>query len=150
LPVIPAVRVVILPSVRLAVSLSVLHIAAGVLGGVLPVPAGPKSAFIAGVAWSLKRCLSEVALLRAPGAIVAVNVTQDGRVFCRIPGGEWLDCELLPSSFVSHSLTILNLRVRGNRRARHVVLCCDNVNAEDFRRLRIWLRWAAGQSLDQA
>jgi toxin CptA len=144
----PAMRVVILPSVRLAVSLSVLHIAAGVLSGVLPVPAWPKGAFIAAVAWSLNRCLSEVALLRAPGAIVAVNVTPDGRVFCRTPGGEWLDCKLLPSSFVSHSLTILNLRVRGNRRARHVVLCRDNVDAEDFRRLRIWLRWAAGRRLD--
>jgi toxin CptA len=137
--VIPAVRIVILPSVRLAVSLSVLHIAAAVLGGVLPVPAWPKGAFIVAVAWSLKRCLSEVALVRAPEAIV----------FCRTPGGEWLQCELLPSSFVSHSLTILNLRVRGTRRARHVVLCCDNVDTEDFRRLRIWLRWAAAASMSR-
>jgi hypothetical protein len=94
------------------------------------------------MAWSLKRCLDRVALLRAPDAIVAVKVTRDGNVVARSRAYTWLECELLPSSFVSHRLTILNLRMDGIRRSREVVLCCGNVNAADLRRLRVWLRWA--------
>jgi toxin CptA len=45
-------------------------------------------------------------------------------------------------SFVTDWLTILVLAQEGRRRARHVVITPDNVDAGDFRRLRVWLRWA--------
>jgi len=120
------------------------------LGGSLLSPVWLKAAIVTAVVWSFRQCLGEVALLRAPGAIVAVTISRDGKVLCRSRSGAWLEYELLPSSFVSHRLTILNLRVRGSRRARHVVLCGDNTDADDLRRLRVWLRWAAGKSVRSA
>jgi len=145
----PTLRVLILPSVRLAVLLSVLHLAAGALVCWLPFPLWPKAAFVVAAAWCLRRCLNEVALLRAPRAIVAVAITGEGRVIAFTGGGAVLECELLPSSFVSHRLTVLNLRPREGRRVWHVVLCCGNVNSADLRRLRVWLRWAAGKTLNR-
>jgi hypothetical protein len=145
----PPQRLAISFSTCLAVVLSALHVAAGALAALMPIPAWAKAISIVAVLWSLKHCLGEVALLRSPGAIVAVDVTREGRVFCRTRRGEWLDCELLPSSFVSYRLTILNLRVRRTQRTHHVVLCRDNVDPADFRRLRAWLRWAALTSVSR-
>jgi toxin CptA len=85
------------------------------------------------------------AALRAPVAIVALEVTEGGRVSFRTRQGEWRECELLGSSYVSPYLTILNLEPPGAR-VRHAVLVPDNVEAQDFRRLRTWLRWAAHPS----
>lgn len=146
----PTLRLVIHPSPGLAACLSALHLAAGLLGGSLLSPVWLKAAIVTAVVWSFRQCLGEVALLRAPGAIVAVTISRDGKVLCRSRSGAWLEYELLPSSFVSHRLTILNLRVRGSRHARHVVLCGDNTDADDLRRLRVWLRWAAGKSVRSA
>jgi hypothetical protein len=143
-----ALRIVILPSVGFAVLLGVLHLGAAALGGMLPAPAWQTAGYIAAVAWSFKRCLDEVVLLRAPGAIVAVNVSSEGKVYAQTRGGTWLESELLPSTFVSHRLTILNLKVGATRRRRHVLLCPDNVDTADFRRLRVWLRWAATKSVN--
>jgi len=135
----------ILPSVRLAVLLSVLHLAAGALVSWLPLPLWPKAAFVVAAAWCLRRCLDEVALLRAPRAIVAVEVTGEDGVIACTGSGAALECKLLSSSFVSYRFTVLNLRPRDGRRTRHVVLCCGNVKSADLRRLRVWLRWAAGK-----
>ncbi len=143
----PALRVMILPSVRLAVLLSVLHLGVGALVCWLPLPLWPKAAFVVAAAWCLRHGLDEVALLRAARAIVAVEITREGRVIACTRGGAALECRLLASSFVSYRFTVLNLRPRDGRRARHVVLCCGNVNFADLRRLRVWLRWAAGTTL---
>ena len=145
----PRQRLAISFSTCLAAVLSALHVVAGALAALMPIPGWAKAISIVAVLWSLKHCLGEVALLRSPGAIVAVDVNGEGRVSCRTRRGEWLDCELLPSSFVSHRLTILNLRVRGTQQTRHVVLCRDNVDPTDFRRLRAWLRWAAPRSVSR-
>jgi len=143
----PTLRIVILPSAGLGALLLVLHLGAAALGAWLPAPVWPKAVFLAALAWSLKRRLEDVALLRAPGAIVAICVTSDGRVLARTRDGTWLRCELLPSSFVSYRLTVLNLRAHGTHSVRNVVLCCGNVNASDLRRLRVWLRWAATKTV---
>lgn len=139
----------VLPSPGLGALLCVLHLGAGALGVVLPAPAWTKVLLLAAVAWSLVRCLERHVLVRAPGAIVSVNVTSEGGVLARTRNGASLECDVLPSSFVSHRLTILNLRPRGTRQERHVVLCCDNVNESDFRRLRVRLRWAAPGSMNR-
>lgn len=145
----PLGRLAIFSSPCLAGALSVLHVAAGALAAVMPVPIVWKVIFIVAVLCSLIHCLRHEVLLRAPGAIVSVNITREGRVFCRTRRGDWLDCELLPSTFVSHRLTILNLKVRETQRTRHIVLCGDNVEPADFRRLRAWLRWAAPTSVSR-
>ena len=74
---------------------------------------------------------------------MALEITGDVRISFHTRRGEWRECELPGSSYVSPHLTILNLKLPGTRRIRHVVLVPDNVDAVDFRRLRKWLRWGA-------
>lgn len=145
----PTLRVMVLPSIRLAALLCALHLVAGALVCWLALPLWLKAAFVVAVAWRLRYCLDEVALLRAPRAIVAVAISGEGTVIACTRGGAVLECELLPSSFVSYRFTVLHLRPREGRRAWHVVLCCGNINSDDLRRLRVWLRWAAGKTLNR-
>lgn len=135
-------RIAVLPSARLGVLLCAVHLGAGALVALLPAPDWSKVVLLAAVAWSLTWCLQTHALVRAPGAVVSIGLKNDGGVIVHTRDGAWLECELMPSSFVSYRLTVLNLRPRGIRRERHVVLCSGNVDKADFRRLRVRLRWA--------
>jgi len=141
--VIPTQQIPITPSVRLAVGLCATHFAAAAALWWVPMPVWAKAMFVIALAASLVYYLARNAALHAPNAIVALEIKDDGAVALQTRRGEWLDCELLPSSFVSRNLTIVNLRPHGRRRARYVILVPDNVDARDFRRLRMWLRWAA-------
>jgi len=142
-------RIAITPSVRLALLLCAAHLgAAGALWSVA-APLWARAALTLAIAGSLIFHLARSAALHAPDAIVALEIKDGGAVALQTRRGEWLDCELLPSSFVSSKLTIVNLRPHGRRRARHVILVPDNVDARDFRRLRMWLRWAARPEVER-
>lgn len=137
-------QIVVLPSPRLAVLLSILHLGAATTAMLVPIPVWLKLVLTVVVAWSLRHALDDVALLRTRRATTVLRVNGKGHLFAQTRGGAWLECELLPSSYVSSGLTILNLRDRCHRQLRHVVLCCGNANSADVRRLRTWLRWGAG------
>jgi toxin CptA len=135
-------RIEISPSVRLAVALCATHFAAAAATAWAAVPLWVKAPVVMAIAASLVYYLARVAALHSADAIVALEIHDDGGVACRTRRGEWLEGELLGSSYVSSQLTIIGVRLAG-RRARHVVLVPDNVDPRDFRRLRVWLRWAA-------
>jgi toxin CptA len=40
-------------------------------------------------------------------------------------------------------LTVLNLKLPGKRLVRHVILLPDALDENEFRRLRVWLRWGS-------
>ena len=136
----------LVPSPRLAIWVIVLHVSAASVGGLCSFNPTLQGVLIFSIAWSSWRTLQTVALLRARGAITALRVSSEGHLFVQARDGVWLDCELLPSSYVSSCLTILNLRDRRDRQKRHVVLCCGNANSTDVRHLRTWLRWGVGTS----
>jgi toxin CptA len=138
----PVQRIAITPSVRLAMALCVVHLAAGSAAWLAPIPLWLKAALTLAIAISLVYFLSRTAMLHAAEAVVALEIRDNGRMSFQTRRGEWQECELLGSSYVSPHLTILNLKLPGVRRVRHVVLVPDNVDAGDFRRLRTWLRWA--------
>ena len=129
------------PSVRLAIALSVAHLAAAGLLWLVPVPALGKGVFTLAIAVSLVFFLARDAALHAANAIVALELKSGGGISFHTRDGRWADCELSGSSYVSPRLTIVNLQPRGKGRARHVILLSDNVDARDFRRLRMWMRW---------
>ena len=132
------------PSVRLAVALCVAHLAAAGLLWLVPIPALGKGAVTLGVAVSLVYFLARDAALHAGNAIVSLELKSGGGISFHTRDGRWADCELSGSSYVSPRLTIVNLLPRGNGRTRHAILVPDNVDARDFRRLRMWLRWKSG------
>jgi toxin CptA len=137
-------RVSVSPSVRLAAAICVVHSLAAVLLWLVPLPAPGKAVITLAISVSLVFFLARDAALHAANSIIALEIRENGTVSYRARGGEWVDCELLGSSFVSPRLTIVNLRPVGRRRTRRVIVVPDNVDPRDFRRLRLWLRWKRG------
>lgn len=143
-------RIAIVPSMMLAVVLGVAHLAAAALLWIVPMPGAGKALLALAICVSLIYFLARDALLHAAHAIVALDVRDDGTVSLQTRRGEWIDCDVLDSSYVAARLTVVNFRPRGGGAARHLVLVPDNVDPRDFRRLRMWLRWKRGDGAGQA
>ena len=129
------------PSVRLAVALCAGHLAAASVLWLLPVPVLLKGALTLAIALSLVYFLARDAALHSAKAIVALELKEGGGIAFRTRDGAWVDSELAGSSYVSPALTIVVLKPRGKGWARRVILLPDSVDARDYRRLRIWMRW---------
>ncbi|OGA21881.1 MAG: hypothetical protein A3I02_15795 [Betaproteobacteria bacterium RIFCSPLOWO2_02_FULL_67_26] len=138
-------RIAISPSVSLATALCAAHLVAAAVLWLIPIPVMGKLALTMAVALSLSFFVWRDAALHAPHAIVALELRDGGEAAIQTRRGDWLDCEVLGSSYVSARLTIVNLRPRRRRGARRLILVPDNVEPRDFRRLRVWLRWKAGE-----
>lgn len=78
---------------------------------------------------------------RAPGAIVRLRVDMQGHYSYQIQNGAWHEAHLLPTSFVTPWLSVLNFRPEGSRRIRHAVLFPDALDPEAYRKLRVRLKW---------
>lgn len=73
--------------------------------------------------------------------IDAIRVNVKGEFSARDGGGEWLDAAVLGDSFVAPYLTLLHLKLHDKPGRRYVILVPDAVAADEFRRLRVWLKW---------
>jgi toxin CptA len=131
----------VLPSVRLAIALCAAHLAAAGLLWIVPAPLLVKGAVTLAIAFSLVYFLARDAALHAANAIVALELKDGGGIAFRTRDGNWVDSELSDSSYVSPGLTIVVLRPLGKRRTRRAIILPDSVDARDFRRLRMWMRW---------
>ena len=129
------------PSGYLTLLLSAAHTIAICLVLALPLPIGLKLVTTLVFCVSLVFYLKRNARLAAPNSIVALEIMEDCACAIETRSGKRLDCILLPTSYVSASLTILNLKADGEMLARHVVILPDSINPEDFRKLRVLLRW---------
>lgn len=136
-------RTPVRPSVRLALLLCLVHAAAAGALWLTPLPATGKAVATLAIAASLVYYIARDAALHAASAIVELEIKEDGGISFQTRSGEWIEAELLGSSYVSPRLTLVNLRPRGRRRVRHLILLPDSLDPRDFRRLRVWLRWAA-------
>jgi toxin CptA len=134
-------RIAVAPSMMLAIALGAAHLAAAGLLWLAPIPTPGKAVFTFAIAVSLIYLMARTALLHAAHSIVVLEIREGREISFQTRIGEWIECDLLGSSYVSPRLTIVNLRPRGRRLARHVILVPDNVDPRDFRRLRMWLRW---------
>jgi hypothetical protein len=108
----------------------------------LPLPAvasrgGAVAIAIAG-AWAMRR-----AVCRAP---VLLRVGVDRRIAVTLRGGQAREGDILADSYVGHHLTTIVWRPDAARCARAIVVTADMFAADDFRRLRVALRYgrAAG------
>jgi len=134
-------NVLISPSVRLAIALCAVHLAAAGLLWLVPIPALAKGALTLTIAVSLIYFLARDAALHAANAIVALELKDGGGISFRTRDGNWVESELSESSYVSPGLTIVVLQPRGKGRTRRAIILPDSVDARDFRRLRMWMRW---------
>ena len=129
------------PSGYLTLLFSAAHIIAIGLVLALPLPIGLKLVTTLVFCVSLVFYLKRNARLAALNSIIALEIMEDCACAIETRSGKRLDCILLPTSYVSASLTILNLKADGEMLARHVVILPDSINPEDFRKLRVLLRW---------
>jgi toxin CptA len=145
---VPIQQVSISPSVRLALALCAIHGAAAALLWLVPLPLPGKAVITVVVAVSLVYLLARDAALHAAHAIVGLEIEDGGRVSYWTRSGRRVECEVLDSSYVSPRLTIVLLRERGRAGTRKLILLPDSMNPQDFRRLRVWLRWKPGSGAD--
>ena len=129
------------PSGYLTLLLSAVHAIAIGLFLILPLPIWLKVAATLALCTSLVFYLRRNARLAAPNSIIALELEEDCTCAIETRSGGRVDCILLPTSYVSASLTILNVKASDELLARHVVILPDAINSEDFRKLRVFLRW---------
>ena len=73
----------------------------------------------------------------------AIRLERDGRLsLIHVTSREFTDAELLPEATVHPWLTVLRLKAEDGR-VLPLLLSGDSLSADDFRRLRIFLRWRA-------
>lgn len=125
---------------RLATALVLGHSAVAALLLYLDIATGWKVAAIVLVCASLIYEL-RVALRLGANAVIGLRISADDVFSIKPRGGDWRQCEVLGSTYVTAILTVVNLRVAGERRVRSVVILPDGIDADAFRRLRAWLRW---------
>jgi len=80
------------------------------------------------------------AFLLTPYQAVSLELSEDGHVSWKNRDGEWREGRLGASQFVSPALAVVEMRDDKDH-ARRLVLMADSLPPEDFRRLRVWLRW---------
>ena len=86
-------------------------------------------------------CIRRDVLLMTPSAVVGIEVGPDNLVNVETRSGGWREYEVLGSTYVMPYLTVMQLQRTAGGAVKRVVLLPDSLPAEDFRRLRVRLRW---------
>jgi toxin CptA len=130
----PALRLDLKPSRLLAGVLIVVH---GLAIAAAWISLSGWTWYVAGalVLASLGGCLA-----RERSRPVSLELREEGRASWRNRTGGWHEGRLGRNHFVSVALVVLELELEGRGR-KWVVLMGDSAPPDDFRRLRIWLRW---------
>ena len=78
----------------------------------------------------------------APG-VSAIRLEQAGKIFLAATGNsEFVEAELLAGATVHPWLTVIRLKTADQ--GKHIlIVAVDSMKPEDFRRLRVFLRWRA-------
>ena len=134
-------QIVLKPSRLLVVTLIAGHGLAAGAAVLCGLPLGLEAAMVAVIAMNL--ALSLHALHKSDVAIVAVEFSDGGAFNIRNRRGDWIECSVLGDTYVSPFLTVLNARQIESRRGEQVTIWPDVVPPEEFRALRVWLRWKA-------
>jgi len=126
------------PSLKLAGLLLVAHVLA-LAAAWVSLAGWPQVLVGFGVLLSGTGCLAEV-LHRSSRAAVSLELREDGRASWRDRNGGWHEGRLASGHFVSAAFVVLGFDQTGRSR-KWLVLMGDSASPEDFRRVRVWLRW---------
>ena len=128
------------PSRQLVVLLTAIHILAGVGVWLLSLPLAWRGLLLIALAASLASFwrgwrggrLHVAALAWAQGGGIRVLSRADD---------EWRDAELAQGGYVSSWLTVIPVRIEGESRPRHLAVLPDMLDADAYRRLRVFVCW---------
>jgi toxin CptA len=113
-----------------------LHLLAAGCVWLLPWPAGvryPLLALLALSAWQTQQ----------PSQVLGLRLTAGGEMAVLDLAGDWLPMTIQPGTAVFRQLIVLRLRDDDQGRLISLALLPDSMPAEQFRRLRLALRWLA-------
>lgn len=128
------------PSRSLAALLAVAHGGALWMLATLTPPWWVMAAGAAVLGLNAATTILRHALLRGAGAVTAMEFSDREQLRLRTGDGAWQEGLLLGSSMVSAGLAVLNIS-RAGKGVVHVIIVGDAIDRDDFRRLRVWLRW---------
>lgn len=135
-------------TVRSSPRLAYVFMAAGVVAGLCvllaPLPWWVKTPVLIAVTLATWHALTLHAWQRLPAACCGIEIDGKGRLVLQRRDGSTAEAVVERDSIVTVPLTILNLRLAQRRKRVSVLLTPDRVEAETYRRLRVWLRWADG------
>lgn len=77
-----------------------------------------------------------------PSKIRGVRLAAHGHIDCLLANGEFAPAVVLPDSTVFSQLVVLRLRIDDARQVISLVLVPGCMAADQFRVLRLWLRWS--------
>lgn len=137
----PVLRIDLRASWTLAAILTVAHGSALAAVLTVSIPLWLQVIAAAALAANLARLLWRNALLKSPAAVVAIEIASDDVLSIRTRRGNWVQYDVCDDTYVLWFLTVLNLRRARNGRRVSVALLPDAIHADDFRKLRVWLRW---------
>jgi len=138
----PSIDVTLGPSPLAGVATGVMALATLVVVLVLPVPSWTHAlgcAVVLSTAWGTFRTLG---LRSGARAVVALHLGADRMLVVRHGDGRLVAGHLRSATYVAATLTTIVWRPDGAWRSRAILVLPDMLPAEDFRRLRILLRYA--------
>lgn len=128
------------PSRRLGLVLAVSHVSAMLVAAVLPLAVWMIAAALLLLSASAVLAIRRHALRRGRRAVRALEFSDREHLRLRDAQGRWHGARLLGSSTVGPAYAVLNLETE-QAGVFHVVILGDGIEAGDWRRLRVWLRW---------
>jgi toxin CptA len=138
-------RVQLRPSRTLAIALAVGHLLA-LIAATIGLPTAAASLVVLGLGLSLFHHL-RLAIHRSALAVAALAFSADGRFAVADPAGAWVPAELRHGAVPAAWLAVLAARDHAGR-SRTTVILPDAADPEDFRRLRVWLKWRISSPAD--
>lgn len=136
------------PSRQLAVILGGAHLGVLLVLAMLPMGGWLQAGAIALLLLSAACTIRRHAWRRGRGAVTALHFTDREQLRIRMHDGGWRAGRVLGSSTVGVLCTVLNIRLADRRFPLHTVIMSDSIDREDFRRLRVWLRWGPHETAD--
>jgi toxin CptA len=130
---------------RLAQILGSAHFLAAAALWLAPLPVGLSLTGTLALSLHLVWVLRRHAWRNAAGALIELEFLDDCSILAGSRAGMREAYRVAGSSFASPLLTVLNLRPEAGGRTRSVLILPDSVDADGFRRLRVWLRWRCGE-----
>lgn len=100
-----------------------------------------RSWVLAALCLSAGEAIQRVAMHRGPRGVRAMRLAGGRDIQVRRAGGGWIPGSVCDGSFVAPWLTIVLWRPAGARRDHAIVILPGMMRADDFRRLRVLLRW---------
>jgi toxin CptA len=129
------------PSYWLAALFAASSLGASIIVLCMPMLVSLKIFICVPIALSAAYFIAQDALILLPWSFTSLALDNKGELSVTRRDGLVGLASVLPSSFVAAYLTVLNMRINSSRWRRNLILSPDRVDAEAFRRLRVWLLW---------